>query len=334
LAVPTRISPLARLLALLVALAAAALVVAPAAGASILGPRAGHSPNADDIRTTYWVMLIVAALVALAINGALIAAVVRFRARRGVQPARVEARRGFFTRVAIPLGIFALALFVFGIVMTVKTQDVEPAGPDGLQAAAAETAQVGVHGVSQQALSDAVQTLRNTQPAVPTSPPVKGGPLEIDAVAQQWVWRFFYPGGPGNAKGDQPPSYSSSGGRPGNRTYSVNELVVPVDTPVVLNITSTDVMHRWFVPELDGQVDAVPGSTTHTWFKADSKGVYPGQSTMFSGAGYSAMRMWVRVVSVPKYQAYLQKQTHQLGAAQAYVSKVEDSGNVPGETTP
>jgi heme/copper-type cytochrome/quinol oxidase subunit 2 len=228
--------------------------------------------------------------------------------------------------------LIVLALFIFGVVMTDKTENVEPAGPDGLQAAAAETAQVGVHGVSQQALSNAAQILRNTQPSVPTSPAVKGGPLQIDAVAQQWVWRFFYPGGPGNAKPGELPSYSDSGGRPGDRTYSVNELVVPVDTPVVLNITSTDVMHRWFVPELGGQVDAVPGSTSHTWFKADSKGVYPGQSTMFSGAGYSADRMWVRVVSVPKYQAFLQKQTHQLGAAQQYVVNAENAGKVPGGT--
>ncbi len=318
---------------LLLALGAAALALAPAAEASIISPRAAHSPNADDIRTSYWVMLIVAVLIAIAINGALIAAVVRFRARRGSAPARIEAGRGFFLRAAVPLGVVAIALFIFGVVMTVKSQEVASAGPDGLSAAAAETAQVGVSGVSQQALSDATQELRNTQPSVPTSNPVKGGPLMIDAVAQQWVWRFFYPGGPGQtSKAGAIPPYSSTGGRPGNRTYSVNELVVPVDTPVVLNITSTDVMHRWFVPALGGQVDAVPGSTSHTWFKADSTGLYPGQSTMFSGAGYSAARMWVRVVSVPDYQAFLEKQTHELGAAQAYVQNAQNTGNIPGGT--
>ena len=156
----------------------------------------------------------------------------------------------------------------------------------------------------------------------------------IDAVAQQWIWRFFYPGGPGQtSKPGEIPPYSETGGRPGDRTYSVNELVVPVDTPVVLNITSTDVMHRWFVPALGGQVDAVPGNTSRTWFKADRIGLYPGQSTMFSGTGYSAMRTWVRVVSVPDYQSYLEKQTHELGAAQAYVHPrvlTLAGGNLPG----
>ena len=92
------------MLALLLALGAVALVAAPAAGASIISPRAAHSPNADDIRTTYWVMLILAALIGLAINALLIVAVVRFRARRGPAPARVEAGRGVFARIAIPLG--------------------------------------------------------------------------------------------------------------------------------------------------------------------------------------------------------------------------------------
>ena len=48
----------------------------------------------------------------------------------------------------------------------------------------------------------------------------------------------------------------------------------PVDTTVVLHVTSTDVMHRWFVPALGGQVDAVPGKTAETWFRADREGVY------------------------------------------------------------
>ncbi len=112
-------------------------------------------------------------------------------------------------------------------------------------------------------------------PQIPIAAPIKGGPLQIDAVAQQWVWRFFYPGGPtgSGARTSYDPNASVA---PGNRTFTVNELVVPVDTPVVLNITSTDVLHRWFVPTLGGQVDAVPGQVSHTWFRADETGILPG----------------------------------------------------------
>ena len=70
-------------LALLLAALALAVFAAPAQ-ATIFGPRAGHSPNADDIRTAYWVAITIAALLVLAVHVFLIAAIFRFRARRGL----------------------------------------------------------------------------------------------------------------------------------------------------------------------------------------------------------------------------------------------------------
>jgi cytochrome c oxidase subunit 2 len=158
---------------------------------------------------------------------------------------------------------------------------------------------------------------------------VKGGPIMIDAVAQQWLWRFFYPGGQ-NATG----AYTPTTAQAGHRTFSYTTLTVPVDTPVVLNVTSTDVMHRWFVPALGGQVDAVPGHVSTTWFKADETGTYKGQSTSFSGTGYSTMRIYVRVVTQPRYQAFLKRQTADLSKAQDYVNKAVTGDTVPGEGAP
>src|SRR5204863_7724851 len=94
----------------LAAIAVVMLALAAPAGASIIAPRAGHSPNADDIRTSYWIALAVAAVVAVVANVALIAAVVRFRERRGAPPARLVAGRGFFVRAAAPLAVLAVAL--------------------------------------------------------------------------------------------------------------------------------------------------------------------------------------------------------------------------------
>jgi cytochrome c oxidase subunit II len=309
---------------------AALALFAPAADASIIGPRQSHSPNEGHIHTAYWVTLIVAVLLVVAVHAGLIGAVVKFRGNRAARPARLTAGRGFFTRAALPLGALAIALFVFGVAMTEKTQKVEPTGPNGLSAAAGETAQVGVTGVDSKSLSDAVEQLRNTQPAIPTGTQTssQNGPLVIDAVAQQWIWRFFYPGGPKTSNGTT--TYDPKGGRPGDRTYSVDELVVPVDTTVLLNVTSTDVLHRWFVPQLGGQVDAAPGHVSQTWFRADSTGVYPGQSTAFSGGGYSAMRSWVKVVTPDEYTSFLQKQSRDLADAQAYVQNAQDTGNIPG----
>jgi cytochrome c oxidase subunit II len=323
-------APRRTLALVLAALAFCALVLAAPADASIVSPRAAHSPNASDIRTAYWVALIGALVLVVLGHLAVFAAVARFRERRGPEPARLTARRGVFLGAGAPLAALAVGLFAFAVIYTVKAETVEPTGGSGLQASAAQTAQTSVRGVSGQALSQAIETLRNTTPSTgPIGGTVKGGPLQIDAVAQQWVWRFFYPGGPTTAG-----TYSPSGGRPGNRTFSYVDLTVPVDTAVVLNVTSTDVLHRWFVPALGGQVDAVPGQVTHTWFRADRTGVYPGQSTAFSGSGYSTMRIFVHVVSPSAYQRFLKTQTADLQKAQDYVNHAATAGTVPGEGTP
>jgi cytochrome c oxidase subunit II len=113
------------------------------------------------------------------------------------------------------------------------------------------------------------------------------------------VWRFEYPDG----------------------TFSFHDLVVPVDTTVVLQLDSTDVVHRWWIPELGGKFDAVPGRTNQTWFRADEEGTYDGQSAAFSGAGYATMRARVVVVSVPEYKAWLDRQSEDLQQAQEAVQR-------------
>jgi cytochrome c oxidase subunit II len=145
----------------------------------------------------------------------------------------------------------------------------------------AQSAQVGVKGVSE---------------AEP--------PLEVAAIGQQWLWRFEYPGHSPTAP-----------------AFSYGELVVPVDTTVILNVGSTDVMHSWWVPALGGQVQAVPGEVTQTWFKADEVGRYAGRSTIFSGTAFPTMRAWVRVVEAPEYEAYLEDLQAELAEAQAAVAE-------------
>ncbi|MFL5891847.1 MAG: cytochrome c oxidase subunit II [Solirubrobacterales bacterium] len=267
-------------IALCLALGATALLAAPA-GASVFGPRPGHSPNADEIRTAYWVAIIVGALLIVAVHIFLIAALVRFRARRGRSPRRFTAGARAFVRPAAPLVAVAVGLFVFGIVMTTKTREVQATGPEGLGANSDLVAQVS--GLS-----------------APAGSPV----LNINVIGQRWLWRFEYPGG-----------------RPGDRVFSYGELTVPVDTTVLLHLTSTDVTHRWFIPTLGGQVDAIPGQDLGTWFRADETGIYHGQSTSFSGTSYATMRAWVRVVTPQEYQQFIASKRQQLTKAQDYVTK-------------
>jgi heme/copper-type cytochrome/quinol oxidase subunit 2 len=132
----------------------------------------------------------------------------------------------------------------------------------------------------------------------------RSAPLEIKACGQQWIWRYEYPDG----------------------TYSYYELVVPVDTAIVLNLCSTDVVHRWYVPGLSGKFDATPGASNSTWFKADEEGTYDGASYAFSGASYAVMRTRVRVVDVPQYESWLQDQADGIKDAQTFVQQALGEG--------
>jgi cytochrome c oxidase subunit 2 len=283
-----------RLVATLAPAVLALAAFAAPAHATILGPRASHSPNAHDMRIAYWVALVVAVVLIVAVHVVLAGAILRFRARRGTTPRRFAAGPGALLRPALPLAAIAIGLFVFGIVMTSKTRDVQGTGPQGLNAQSDLVAQV--NGLSV---------------------PPDAKPLEINVIGQRWLWRFEYPGG-----------------RPGDRTYSYNQLVVPVDTTVLLHITSTDVLHRWFVPALGGQVDAIPGHDSLTWFRADREGTYSGQSTEFSGTSYAVMRSWVKVVSPQAYQQFAKQKQKQLAAAQAIIQKTVQKNAAPGEALP
>jgi cytochrome c oxidase subunit II len=271
-----------RRLALSLGLAAGALaLLAAPAVASVFGPRAGHSPNADDIRTAYWVAVIVGAVLIVVVHAFLIAALVRFRARRGRSPRRFTAGARAFVRPAAPLVAVAVGLFVVAIVMMTKAREVQATGPEGLGADSGLVAQV--NGLSIPAGSEL---------------------LNINVIGQRWLWRFEYPGG-----------------RPGDRIFSYGELTVPVDTTVLLHVSSTDITHRWFIPTLGGQVDAIPGQDVGTWFRADEVGTYHGQSTSFSGSSYATMRAWVHVVTPQAYERFIDQKRNQLAAAQDYVAK-------------
>ena len=127
-------------------------------------------------------------------------------------------------------------------------------------------------------------------------------PLIIRATGQQWLWRYDYPRG----------------------GFSYYTLVVPVDTPVVLDLVSTDVIHSWFVPELSGKFDAVPGKVNKVVFRADEEGTYEGSSATFSGQGYAAMRTAVRVVSATEYEAYVDDLA--AGIVEAQDRAIEEEG--------
>ena len=90
---------------------------------------------------------------------------------------------------------------------------------------------------------------------------------------------------------------------------------------MILDITSTDVLHSWWVPALGGQVQATPGDVVQTWFKADEVGTYAGQLddllrhrlSRRCGPGSGSSR-------VPEYTAYVEQLQKDLTAAQEIIA--------------
>jgi cytochrome o ubiquinol oxidase subunit 2 len=113
-------------------------------------------------------------------------------------------------------------------------------------------------------------------------------PVRIEVVSLDWKWLFIYP--------DQ-------------EVAAVNELVVPIGTPVEFMLTSATVMNAFFVPQLGSQIYTMPGMTTRLNLMADTAGDFPGLSSNFSGDGFSDMRFVVHAVSEAEFANWLAR-TH------------------------
>jgi cytochrome c oxidase subunit 2 len=237
--------PVGRKLSLLALAAAAALAIAgvAAAGNGGTAPPSPHSPNAGRINDAYYLILAVAALVFLVVEGSLITFVVRYRRRGRPRDTEGPQIRGN-TRLeliwtAIPVVLLAvITTFVFY----------------------------------------KLPGIRNVPPASAAD-----RNLNVNIVAHQFYWQFTYPNG----------------------AVAIDTLRVPAGRVVTLDITSRDVDHSWWIPELEGKFDAIPGETNHTWFRADKVGTYIGQCGEFCGIFHAIMN--ARVIAMPpaEFQGWL-----------------------------
>jgi heme/copper-type cytochrome/quinol oxidase subunit 2 len=106
--------------------------------------------------------------------------------------------------------------------------------------------------------------------------------------------------------------------------------VVPVDTPITLDISSTDVLHSWSVPALAPTAEAVPGIQGEVNFTATETGTFEGRATRFSGPGYPTMRTRVIVVEPDEYEAFVKERIDGIKQARAAVQDRVQSGTAPG----
>ena len=99
-------------------------------------------------------------------------------------------------------------------------------------------------------------------------------------------------------------------------------MVVPTNTTVTLDIVSEDVVHSWWIPELGGKFQAVPGYHNYSWFKVSKPGIYRGQCAALCGRGHARMIATVKAVPPAQFEAWLAYQKQEIAQANAE-AKVE-----------
>lgn len=131
--------------------------------------------------------------------------------------------------------------------------------------------------------------------------------LTVKATGHQWFWGYSYPDH-GNLKfySEMLNDESRKPGQP--RLLAVNnDLVVPVNKVVRVQVIGGDVIHSFSVPSFGIKVDAIPGRLNETWFQATREGMYYGQCSELCGMNHSFMPIAVRVVSEQEFNAWVEE---------------------------
>ncbi|HTY97138.1 MAG TPA: cytochrome c oxidase subunit II [Solirubrobacteraceae bacterium] len=236
-------------------------------------PESGGSPNANEINGLYKVELVIALIIFFAVEGALLYALIRFRKRKGAVPAQIRGntRLEYGWTIAAALILVALAGLTFSKLSSIEN-------PPNSNAAGYTASEDGglLYASAERKL------------------PPNGKSLNITVIGRQYIWQYIYPGA------TEPDGLGAP--------YSYEEMVVPTETTVTLDIVSADVVHSWWVPELGGKFQAVPGYHNYTWFKIPKPGVFHGQCAFLCGRLHARMLATVRAVPPAQFEAWLANQ--------------------------
>ena len=238
-------------------------------------PQSGGSPNANEIDSLYKITLVIALVIFVAVEGALVYALIKFRKRKGAVAAQIRGntRLEVGWTVAAALILVALAVLTFARLSSIQNPPNSGAG-----------------GASLSELGEQTPVYASASRKLPPN----GKALNIPVIGRQYIWQYVYPGA------NEPDGLGAP--------YSYEEMVVPTDTTVTLDIISADVVHSWWVPELGGKFQAVPGYHNYTWFKIGKPGIYRGQCAFLCGRGHARMIATVKAVPPAQFEAWL---THQ-----------------------
>ena len=115
--------------------------------------------------------------------------------------------------------------------------------------------------------------------------------LTLQVTAAQWWWSVRY-----------------QSGEPDRVFTTANEIHIPVGRPVRIELTSQDVIHSFWIPQLAGKMDVIPGQTNVAWLQADQPGAYRGQCGEYCGAQHAHMAMYVIADAPQEYALWVRDQ--------------------------
>jgi cytochrome c oxidase subunit II len=247
-------------------------------------PQSGGSPNADQIDSLYKIVLYAALVIFVFVEGALGYALWRFRARKAAVAAQIRGNTRLEIGWTVGAAVILLALAVLTFAKLSSIQNPVNSSPGG------------EHLVSDRSAANLYASTSRRQPP-------SGKSLEITVVGRQFVWEYIYPGA----------TEQDGLGAP----YSYEKMVVPTGATITLNIVSADVVHSWWVPQLGGKFQAVPGYHNYTWFKVPKPGIFRGQCALICGRGHARMIATVEAVPPAQFEAWLARQKKLISEANA-----------------
>jgi cytochrome c oxidase subunit II len=246
-------------------------------------PQSGGSPNANQIDSLYKITLYIALVIFVLVEGALAYALLKFRKRKGAVPAQIRGNTRLEVAWTVGAAVILLALAVLTFAKLSSIQNPPNSGATGATLLGEQNGLV----------------YASTERKLPPN----GKALPITVIGRQYIWQYLYPGA----------SEPDGLGAP----YSYQEMVVPTETTVSLNIVSADVVHSWWIPQLGGKFQAVPGYHNYTWFKISKPGVYRGQCALLCGRGHARMIATVRAVPPAQFESWLARQKVLIAQANA-----------------
>ena len=150
---------------------------------------------------------------------------------------------------------------------------------------------------------------------------VENSEMTLKIIGNQWYWSYVYP----DHEGISFDSYMLQDDelKEGDiRLLSVdNNIVLPVDTNIRLQITASDVIHNWAVPAFGTKIDAVPGRLNEGWIRIEKEGMYYGQCSELCGVNHGFMPIAIKAVPKKQFADWVAMKSGKLANSE---SKFED----------